>query len=264
MFQQVVPHMDDPENCMPVISSIRLEIRDGWLYVVASDRYTLAATRRPIVHDGASQTAHIPGSVVPAVSAWLDGAEQRSETVALSLPLDGESGPVAFDAPGCGELTVEYEADDFKSYPNWRRILNYALTAEPEAIPVTGFTTRFLSRWEDAAAKLVVWQQAHRKPLVLLSEDGYFVGMQMPISYELKREDVAPGWIAATQPQATVDGVTYDLDLTWADQHGDPWRYSGKESWNGLPLMVIEGIEDDPYPLDRLIEQYGPLHAVQL
>jgi hypothetical protein len=95
--------------------------------------------------------------------------------------------------------------------------------------------------------------------MVLVDEQGYFAGLHMPIRDEVTREDVAADWIAATTRTATVDGLAYDLERTWEDRHGDPWTYSGKDTPGGMPLMVLDGIEDDPYPLDQLIAQYGPI-----
>lgn len=256
MFQQVTPHMSDDEY-IPVIHTVRLEARDGWLYVIATDRYTFAAGRRPVVGEYNS-TGHIPGRLVPAVAAWLDGVSESGDTVSLSLPAKDA---LIFTAPGRGKLIIECDADDYEKFPDWRKMLHEALTAAPRLVPVTGFTTRFLTRWQHAAEKLAAWQEAPGKPLVLLDSDGYFAGMQMPVRFAIPREDLATGWIAATVRTATVDGLTYDLDKTWEDVHGDPWAYSGKDCPDGMPLMVLDGIEDDPHPLDRLITQYGPLYA---
>jgi hypothetical protein len=259
MFQQVTPHMSDDEY-IPVIHSIRLEGRDGWLYAVASDRYTLGTARREILSD-CNRTAHVPGWVVPSLTAWLAGAADSGETVSLSLPADDQSAPLTFTAPGRSTLTIDYDADDYKDFPDWRKILHAALTAEPGIVPLSGYTTRFLSRWEHAAEKLTVWQEAPGKPFVFLDELGYFAGLHMPVRYQLSRDEVAPGWIAATTPTGAVDGITYDLTKTWADRHGDPWSYSGNDTPDGMPLMILDGIDDDPHPLDRLVAQYGPLSA---
>lgn len=268
MFKQVTPHMDDPENYVPVIASVRLEARDGWLYAIATDRYTIAAARRPISVDR-NGTGHVPGHLVPAFEAMLDAASSFGDDVTLTLPSVGSDGPcsLVLATPGRRRLTVEYEPDDYKHFPDWRKILRATLTAEPTVVPLTGFTTRMLTRWEHSAAKLIAWQDAPGKPMVLLDELGYFAGLHMPVNFHwngMKREDAASGWIAATTPTAVVDGVTYDLDKTWEDRHDDPWTYSGKDTPDGMPLMVLDGIDDDPHPLDRLISQYGPLYAVDL
>lgn len=262
MFQQVTPHMDDPENYVPIISSVRLEMSRGWLYVMATDRYTFAVSRRQIPDYG-DASAHIPGDLVPVVTAWLDAASERSERLTVTLPDDPNAdGQIVFVAPDDTKLTVEYEADIYDKFPGWRKLFHSALRAEPAAIPVTGVTTRFLKRWSHAADKLMVWQEGPRKPIVFLDTLGLFAGMQMPITTDMGgREELARDWITATKPRATVDGVTYDLDEAWLDEHGDPWSYSGNDTPDGMPLMVLDGIDDDPHPLDRLITQYGPLHA---
>nr|WP_119589807.1 phiSA1p31-related protein [Streptomyces scabiei] len=258
MLKQVTPHMSEDDD-IPVIHSVRLEARDGWLYAIASDRYTLGASRREIIADG-NRTGHVPGWFVPSLAAWLDGTAEYGETVSLSLPVDDRPAPLSFAASGCGTLTVDYDADRYKAFPDWRKILHAALTAEPGLVPLSGVTTRYLTRWQHAADKLTVWQESPRKPFLFLDEHGHFAGMQMPVRYELTRDEAAPGWIAATAHTASVDGQTYDLRLTWEDRHGDPWTYSGRDLGD-MPLMVIEGIEDDPHPLDRLVTQYGPLYA---
>ncbi|MEW2300236.1 phiSA1p31-related protein [Streptomyces sp. NPDC006655] len=267
MFEQVTPHMDDPENWVPVISSIRLESRDGWLYAVASDRYTIAVARCPIVAER-SCVGHIPGRLVAAFTALVDAAAECADDVTLTLPPVAAEGmcTLKLSTVGRKQLTVEYEPDDYKTFPDWRKVLYSVLTAQPGQIPLTGFTTRFLARWQHAGEKLIVWQEAGDKPMLLLGDDR-FVGLQMPTSaYRdgAKREEIAAAWTAATVPTAVVHGFTYDLDKTWEDRHGDPWTYSGNEMPDGMPLMVIEGIEDDPHPLDRLIDQYGPLYAADL
>jgi hypothetical protein len=265
MFQQVTPHMDDPEDGHPFIASVRLESRDGWLYTVATDRYTIAATRRSVLNDG-PRAGNIPAHLVPAFTAFLDAASSYGDDVTLTLPPAGAKGACSLELATTGrkELTVEYEADSYKDFPDWRKLLHGALTAEPGTVPITGFTTEYLARWQHAAERLVAWQEAGHKPIVFVDLVGEFVGMQMPTSAHrdgTKREDVASAWTAATAPTAEVDGSIYDLDRTWSDKHGDPWTYSGKDTPDGMPLMVIDGIEDDPHPLDRLVWTYGPLYA---
>lgn len=261
MLQQVTPHMPNPEDDLPVVSSIRLETRDGWLYAAATDRYTIAAARREIA-SAETRIGHIPGHLVPALTAWLDGVAQLGESVDLTLPMVKGSADVILTTSGHGKFTAQYETEDYERFPDWRKILHAALKAEPGPVPLTGFTTQFLARWQHAAEKLATWQEAPGKPLVLLDELGYFAGLHMPVGYHrdgMTRQGLAADWIAATARTAIVDGQTYDLDTTWADRHGDPWTYSGKDCPNGMPLMVLDGIEDDPHPLDRLITQYGPL-----
>lgn len=262
MFKQVTPHMLDSDDYLPVISTVRLEARNGWLYAVATDRYTIAVARHE-VGTPFNQTGHIPGRLVPALTAWLDGLAANGHTVSLDLPVAEEQSGVVLAAGGLGNFTVQYDAADYEKFPGWRKLLHAALTCEPGPIPLTGFTTRFLARWQHAAEELITWQEAPGKPLVLLDKLGSFAGLHMPIGYHndpgMNRQEAAGGWIAATVPTATVDGFTYNLDETWLDVHGDPWTYSGKDCPDGMPLMVIEGIEDDPHPLDKLIAQYGPL-----
>ncbi len=259
MFQQVTPHMSD-DDYLPVVHTVRLEVRDGWLYAITTDRFTVGVARRPVGFGAGNRAGHLPGRLVPAVTAWLDGASEAGETVTLSLSANGVT---TFRASSCGGLNIDSDPSAYEKFPDWRKILHAALIAEPCIVPTTGFTTRFLARWQHADEKLAAWQQAPNKPVVLLSFDGRFAGLQMPVRNEETRDNLAAEWIPATASTATVDGTTYDLDETWQDAHGDPWTYSGENTPDGMPLMVIEGIEDDPHPLDRLIAQYGPLQAAR-
>jgi hypothetical protein len=265
MFKQVTPHMHNPDGYLLVTSTVRLEARDGWLYAVATDRYTIAVARHEI-GGTFNQTGHIPGRLVPALTTWLDGLAAGGHTVSIDLPVDEEECGVVLAAKGLGNFTVRYDAAEYGKFPGWRKLLHAALTCEPGPIPLTGFTTSFLARWQHAAKELITWQEAPGKPLVLVDKDGTFAGLHMPVGYHndpsVTRRTAAGSWIAATVHTATVHGLTYHLDETWLDVHGDPWTYSGKDCPDGMPLMVIEGIEDDPHPLDRLIAQYGPLTAI--
>lgn len=264
MFKQVTPHMLNPDDYLPVISAIRLEARDGWLYAVATDRYTIAAARHQI-GGTLNQTGHIPGRLVPALTTWLDNAADDGHTVSLDLPVDEEECRVVLAAGGLGNFTVRYDAADYEKFPGWRKLLHAALTCEPGPIPLTGFTTRFLARWQHAAEELITWQEAPGKPLVLLDRRGTFAGLHMPIGFHndpsVTRQGAAAGWIAATVRTATVDGITYTLDQPMTDRDGDVWNYTGKDYPDGTPLLAIEGIEDDPHPLDSVITQFGPLTA---
>jgi hypothetical protein len=256
MFQQVTPHMSD-DDTLPVIHNVRIEARDGHLYAIATDRYTLAIARRVIVGD-VDRAGYIPGALIPAVTEWLKGVAESGDSVSISWPADDV---VAFSAPARGKLTTEFDLSDYAHYPDWRKIFREALTAEPGPVPVTGFNTSFLARWQHSAPKLAAWQTGPMKPLVLIDYDGGFIGMQMPYRTEETRAALSSEWLAAIERTATVDGIKYDLDKTWADVDGDSWTYSGKDMPDGMPLMVLDGIEDDPHPLARLIEQYGPLRA---
>jgi len=263
MFEQVTPHMCDPEEYLPVISTVQLQARDGWLYAAATDRFTIAVSRREATTTE-NLTGYIPGHLVPALTAWLDGLAGLDRTISITLPAAEAQAEVILTTPGLGNFTVRYDTDDYEKFPDWRKLLHATLTCEPGPIPLTGFTAKFLARWQHAAEKLITWQEAPGKPLVLLDELGYFAGLHMPIGYHregMTRQKAAGSWIAATARTATVDGLTYHLDQTWADRDGDVWTYTGDDRPDGTPLMAIEGLEDDPYPLDLVITMFGPLYA---
>lgn len=260
MLQQVTPHMADPDEYLPALACIRVEATDdGWLYAVATDRYTLAVARHETLAD-TSGIGYLPAQLVPAVTAWLAQAAEHGQAVKLALPTHDQQA-IALRAPGSGRLSIETDTNGHKGVPNWRTLLHAQLKAEPVAVPLTGFTTRFLARWQQADLKVHAWQAGPHRPLIVAAESGDFLGLQMPVRSELTQGEATPGWLAATAPRATVDGTTYRLDRSWKDRDGDPWTYSGKDTTDGMPLMVVDGFEEDPHPLDRLIAWYGPLHT---
>ncbi|MGP3750859.1 phiSA1p31-related protein [Streptomyces sp. IBSNAI001] len=56
------------------------------------------------------------------------------------------------------------------------------------------------------------------------------------------------------------DGVTYDLDATYADKQGDTWTFTGNRHSNGSPALVCEysGYTE----IGDVLDSYGPLTKV--
>ncbi|MEU5979411.1 phiSA1p31-related protein [Streptomyces sp. NPDC047315] len=256
ILRQVAPHMGT-DDTLPVLAAIRLEAHDGWLYAVATDRYTLAAARTQIVAAD-DWRAPLPGGELPSVLAWLKHQSTLADTVSLATA--GHDGQTSLDlTSSTGHLRVTTTDRNHSRFPDWRDMLRTQLTAERGPVPVTAFTTPYLARWEHAEERLIAWQTSPTKPLLLASEGGDFLGMQMPVSlHGVDHASVAAGWVDCLTRTAVVDGQTYRLDVRWVDRDGDPWEYAGWDL-DGKPLMRVSGLDGDEHTLAELIAGFGPI-----
>jgi hypothetical protein len=258
MLEQVTPHV--PTDTDLPIAHLLLEQRDGWLYAVGTDRYTLAVSRRPVLNDEPSLGV-LPAAQIPALTAWLDARTVDYGDAVLTL--NGRHGiEVRVDGHGLFRAGAN---DSQRPVRNWRTMVLAQLRREPAAVPLTAFTSEYLARWKHAGAALTAWQAAPGAPLVITGETPHesnaqaeFIGMQMPCRVDvMTREQIVHAW---TEPlaQATVGDRTYDLRATWLDTDGDPWEWNGATD-NGMPLMTLGDLEADPYRLDTLVTEHGPL-----
>lgn len=256
MLEQVIPHMSD-DDTLPVINSIHLETRDGYLFASATDRYTMGIARTAITTDDHWTNVFIPSEYLPTVTAWLEAAVGL---VALTVTRDDDEATLAL-AGKSGTLRIDYDGRSYKHLPSWRTVLRDQLNAEPKPVPLTGFTTKFLARWEKAASVLQCWQYGAYGALVLMDEMGGFLGMQMPVRHEITRDDLVAKWRGTLARYATVEGQEYNLETQLADKQGDPWEYTGRDRF-GEPLMRLVGIDDDDHTLAAVIAMFGPLSPI--
>lgn len=256
MIDRVTPHMSN-DDTLPVTNSVRIEHSEGFLFAVATDRFTIGISRFAVVNTGETWQVSIPSYQLAAVTAWLG-------TVSGSVDITTrEAGGQARVKLYCGDGSMEFSVDtaDNRDFPRWRAILRTALTAEPVAIPVTSYTSQFLKRWEKAGRVLHSFQSGPNKPTIFMSDDG-FLGALMPVRNNevASRAELVEGWLNALIPVAEVHGNSYRLDRKWSDRDGDIWEYVSDRY--GEPLMRVVGIDYDDHKLSDLIEQYGPITPV--
>ncbi|MFE0887857.1 phiSA1p31-related protein [Streptomyces rochei] len=252
VIEQVVPHMSD-DDTLPVINSIHLEVADGYLFATATDRFTVATARADVAAEAHWTNVHIPAEQLATVQEWLKAA---FGTVTIDIVEDNDAMAVTFQAKG-SSLRVEYNARAYKRFPDWRKLLLKAL-GDAKPVPMTGVTTKYLARWEKAAKIMHFWQSRPDAPIVFMDEMGHFIGMQMPVRHDVTREGLLAKWQSVMAPRALVKGQEYRLDIEWADAQGDPWRYTGRDTAEGEPLMQLVGIAED-HPLGTVITEFGPL-----
>ncbi|WP_326739097.1 DNA polymerase III subunit beta family protein [Streptomyces sp. NBC_01022] len=259
MIEQVTPHMSD-DDTLPVINAIHLEARNHDLTAVATDRYTIGVGRTNLV-DGDRWTALIPAVELASVTAWLKIAETTTVSIVAGFGVNEGDSTLTFSGNG-GSLRIAYPTSHYGHFPNWRSLLRDALNGDPQAVPLSGLTTKFLDRWQHADKTLHFFQAGPKKPLVFLDDTGDFIGMQMPINNEqVTRTQLASRWSATLTRFAYFEGEGYNLDIQWADKQGDPWEYTGNDRI-GEPLMRLVGIEDDDHTLASVIAMFGPLSPI--
>ncbi|MFD8577333.1 phiSA1p31-related protein [Streptomyces virginiae] len=254
MLKQIAPHVSD-DDTLPTLTAVRIEAEAGNLFVLATDRYTMAVARIGTVETEKWQ-AYIPVESLPAVLAWLHVAGNSVVQVAAT----GDGDMIALTlSTATSNMRIAAEGRDYAHYPNWRKTISEQLEADMELVPMTSFTTEFLARWQDAGTVLHAWQAGPRKALVLADDDGMFLGLQMPVRWEdPKREPLINQWLAAFRPNTvTVDGGLHPLDGRWVDADGDEWKFTGQRNSEGEPLMALVDLEDDAHTFAQAVADYG-------
>jgi hypothetical protein len=255
MLEQVAPHADHfataPLNCL------RLESDRAQLAVLATDRYTMAVAREPML-DGAEWTVNLRLSDLDSLRAWLHRPKNH-DSVTLTAYEDG-SGPVLTLTQDCESISISTATNGVAKFPNWRQVMLHVLRRDVEAVPLTGFTSKYLARWQAVDSRLCAWQANAKSPLVLTDGEG-FLGLQMPVLHQAEtRDSLIASWEKwLVRRTAVVDGFRYSLDQVWLDRDGDPWEYAGFDDDAGEPMMRVCGLDGDEHRLSQLIAEYGPL-----
>lgn len=257
MLDQVKPHMST-DDTLPVINSVHLEVRDGYLFAAATDRYTLAVSRVAVTTADNWTHSFIPGENLPALEAWLEAAVG---TVTLAVSNAADDGTLTITGK-TGSMTIAYNSRAYKNFPSWRNLVRNEIDSQPQPVSLTGFTTKYLARWQQAGTVIQCWQNKPSSPLIVMGETGDFLGLQMPVRHEISRNDLTDQWRRSLTRVACVDDREYSLDIQWSDSQGDPWEYTGKDRFNE-PLMRLVGIDDDHHTLAQLVKQYGPLTPLE-
>lgn len=218
LIAPVLPHASTDKD-LPEITVVRLEVADDTLYAVATDKYTLAATRHPIGDDADPVKIAISRSDAqnllrtfkhnqksdPQLQLVIDQMHVHSDNqtvLGLSLRVASEDGT---------KLTVQ---DRGVSALDWRthlgRVLHRPLNP---AAPTVLMTPAYFPRWIKAAAKwerLAVFVGASPSDPVLVVGDQHFVGVWMPVTH------------TEGEPQQVLDGNPW-MDELAAAGNGPEW-----------------------------------------
>lgn len=259
---QTVPHMDaEWDDSYGLV----LESDGTHLFVVATDRYTIAVTRLPADSE-TPWKAMLGSQAVKTLQAALGMAgsdiafEHSPEKKSLRLT----SGDTSIGVTTMRPTGRPGNADE-DGFFDWRLVIRRLVQAPPVEMSVQ-MTLKFLARWQHLGERATFWATGERRPVMVVAED--FIGGQMPISHSDKgngvegwRKELADSWVPIVGKHAEYAGVDYDLSRTYLDQDGDPWEYVRHESVTGEPLMNVPGLDGGELTLAGLVETYGPLRA---
>lgn len=175
LFNAVLAHDNDSEaDDHPMLSKVHIEVRDGSLRLICSDRFTLGVAVRhmDVMAEGFTSSFAVAADEIRAAREYLD------ETEPATFIVEGDTlrirGNVDADIPGVG------------SELPWRDVLNKCLAPKPTPTGVMALDPELLARFREAK------HLAPNKPMVfhlygetsptVVTIDGEFIGMIAPIN----------------------------------------------------------------------------------
>jgi hypothetical protein len=235
MLAAVMPHAGG-EDVLPALEAIRLEVRDGTLFLIATDRYSIGVAR-----------CRIPGALaapVPDATALLPLCVTEGGLLSMLERADGTAALVF----GEDSLTVDtgrdsatYGTDSHpEHFPDWRKTIAGILTGEAAELGDTrGVAPLHLAKFQpgpddspghcEEGLRVRILSPTHRKgvllhagerePVVLLARGDWFLGALMPMRLE---RDGAPEpspwaeWAAVTAPAEKAPAEDADKPLATA------------------------------------------------
>lgn len=234
MLAAVIPHAANEED-LPALEAVRFEVRDGTLFLVTTDRYTIGVAR-----------CRIPGASaapVPDATALLPLCVTEGELLSMLDRAEGTAALVFGDdslTVDTGRDSATYGTDSHpEHFPEWRPLLSRFLAGEPAELgdargvaPLhlakfapgsddtpgyceEGLRVRILSPTHRGGVPL---HSGEREPVVLLARGDWFLGALMPmrIDHGAVRDDGDPWseWaaaVAAPPVKAEAAGELADL-----------------------------------------------------
>lgn len=255
-ISNVKPHISK-DDTLDTLNGIHFETNGNHLYAIATDRYTFAVNRTEAVNSQ-PWAAHLREDDIPVVLAWL-GRHDEDAYIEMAAEIVGSRTSLLLSSL-IGTLRSSDPTANRKHFPDWRKLVRGVLADEQAVNPLTAFNSRYLARFKTVGPVLHSWQAGPRKPLVL-TDNHDFIGLVMPAPDEkVTRDGLVDNWAShLRRTEANVLGAMFNLTVEYRDRHGDPWRYSGRDGQYGEPLMELVGIDDDPWPVLKVIDTYGPL-----
>lgn len=183
------------DDTLPMLRGYRFEVHGGDLYVMGTDRYTLAVAR--VVADDeptfpAGFTAFVPATLA-ARALLLFKPPRKSTGLRALLTIATHGGYTSIsNVPRDEKPPMRLVGAAQDGFPASRSLLAKTIRdwqeaqKANEAAPTLGLDPAFLARFAVVKKVLgigtpVVWRaQAHNKPLIVTAGDAFF-GMQMPV-----------------------------------------------------------------------------------
>ncbi|MFH8786303.1 hypothetical protein [Streptomyces roseoverticillatus] len=200
LLEQVSDHMY-PDDSFAVLNGIYFEADRHYLYAVATDRHTLAATRRKLATGAATGWSRfVPASALKSVRAFVRLNRRSPVHVGTASP----NGFALATEDQRLEVPV-YEGELPEVWRGqWRSTLAQAIAAGPALRQELQLSPVLLARWGKAGRAerhmpLTVWSSGPNRPLVIACGED-FLGAQMPLRYQGNpRLRVLSSWVESLE-----------------------------------------------------------------
>jgi hypothetical protein len=181
----VLPHAS-VDKTLPVLNAVRIEVANDALLAIATDRYTVAITRRPLDEPHPDAAITIPRREAAAMLRMFP--HSRDDDPGLTLDI-GDT--LRIDSETENRLTIQPvvaepgELDPgYLGYPRWRKLIGKYLHRDAEGVTGVSLNANFMQRWAAARRygvplRFVLGSQPTEPVLVVAGE--HFLGMWMPV-----------------------------------------------------------------------------------
>lgn len=199
LITPVLPHASTDKD-LSGLGVIRLEVREGVLYAVASDRFTMAVTRHRLREPAADAAIAIGREDAAALlKLFKYGRDEDPElqlivgTVEAETVLDPADRPALTVTAKDGN-TLVLHGHEGKPLTSWRKMIGKIIHREHRpAPPSLALNPLLLARWSKAMRGrdplAVFFGPNATDPIVVKAED-HFIGIWMPAKRSDGRSDV--------------------------------------------------------------------------
>lgn len=229
LVKPVLPHVATDKD-FPELGIVRIEVGHQALYAIATDRYTLAAERRPLARIDRGQPqppVHIRASDVRSSLGLFAFAKDSDppltvtvDTVSVPSEVLGEPGHYTSMAvtltSGDGGRMVMHDRRDAHRDPlaKWQPHVSAAVGRQQGASPAgLDLAAAHLARWKDAVRageRLTFWTGSRRKDPLLVTVESHFAGIWVPELWgtdgEAPPDPAGPPWLAELDGADPVTG----------------------------------------------------------
>ncbi|WP_375127571.1 hypothetical protein [Nonomuraea sp. GTA35] len=190
---------------------IRVEVRDGILYAIATDRYTMAATRHRLQESTADTEIAIGVADAAALmkvfkytqkdDPWLTLAVGKVEAETVLDPADRP----ALTVTAKDGNTLVLNGREALPLASWRTYIGKAIHREQQPVnPNLALTLTLMSRWLKATrngAWLTFSIGAGKRDTVLVRAGDHFIGIWAPITWRREFDLTDSPWCKELPPE---------------------------------------------------------------
>ena len=230
LIAPVLPHAaTDKER--PELGVVHLEARAGVLHAVATDRYTLAATRHPVGADLDDFTLTIERADAANLLKLFKSTKTNDPQLVVvvdQMPIPGDAGSayglgIKIDSETGKRLVLHDQGNPDRIFTKWRGILANLL-ARPiaPATPALVLTPWTSPRWKAIGGVYMnVFPGPTMRDPVLVTAGDSFIGMWMPVRHDGDEPDrmlAGNPWLQDLGGLAGADAA----ELLWAPSYTAP------------------------------------------